>query len=77
MNVLPNVFRGRQDDDKWEHDLFEDDDKPRISSNILPVTFPRLLTKILKALQSFKCCKSVSCLVADSVSLLTKQRAQS
>uniref|UniRef100_A0A1J3H7Y4 Usher syndrome type-1G protein-like protein n=1 Tax=Noccaea caerulescens TaxID=107243 RepID=A0A1J3H7Y4_NOCCA len=23
--------RGRQDDDKWEHDLFEDDDKPRIS----------------------------------------------
>ncbi|CAH8299127.1 unnamed protein product [Eruca vesicaria subsp. sativa] len=24
--------RGRQDDDKWEHDLFEDDTKPRISN---------------------------------------------
>jgi hypothetical protein len=23
--------RGRQDDDKWEHDLFEDDDEPRLS----------------------------------------------
>ncbi|KAG2261158.1 hypothetical protein Bca52824_068237 [Brassica carinata] len=23
--------RGRQDDDKWEHDLFDDDTKPRIS----------------------------------------------
>ncbi|KAF8105631.1 hypothetical protein N665_0157s0199 [Sinapis alba] len=24
--------RGRQDDDKWEHDLFDDDNKPRISN---------------------------------------------
>lgn len=33
MNVLllPNGFR---DDDKWEHDLF-DDDKPQISSMLL------------------------------------------
>ncbi|CAE6229043.1 unnamed protein product [Arabidopsis arenosa] len=23
--------RGRQDDDKWEHDLFDDDDEPRLS----------------------------------------------
>ncbi|XP_018478758.1 uncharacterized protein LOC108849666 [Raphanus sativus] len=24
--------RGRQDDDKWEHDLFDDDNKPRLSN---------------------------------------------
>lgn len=40
--LLPNVFRGRQDDDKWEHDLF-DDDEPQISSMLLAVTFLCLL----------------------------------
>lgn len=33
------VFRGRQDDDKWEHDLFDDDDEPRLSSMLLAITF--------------------------------------
>jgi len=37
------VFRGRQDDDKWEHDLFEDDDEPRLSSMLLAITIPLLV----------------------------------
>jgi hypothetical protein len=35
--------RGRQDDDKWEHDLFEDDDEPRLSSMLLAITIPLLV----------------------------------